>query len=72
VGGFSLLAWVEKEYQIFEIFVFSPRIFQVRVYRKAQAGIPSRAHGIPANTSGVYICKSVVNDVRHGNFICKS
>ena len=23
-------------------------------------------------SSGVYICKSVVNDLRHGNFICKS
>ena len=21
---------------------------------------------------GVYICKSVVNDLRHGNYICKS
>ena len=26
----------------------------------------------PSNSSGVYICKSVVNDLRHGNFICKS
>ena len=25
-----------------------------------------------AESSGVYICKSVVNDLRHGNFICKS
>ena len=24
------------------------------------------------NSSGVYICKSVVNYLRHGNFICKS
>ena len=24
------------------------------------------------NSSGVYICKSVVNDLRHGNYICKS
>jgi hypothetical protein len=24
------------------------------------------------NSSGVYIYKSVVNDLRHGNFICKS
>ena len=24
------------------------------------------------NSSGVYICYSVVNDLRHGNFICKS
>ena len=24
------------------------------------------------SSSGVYICKSVVNDLRHGNFICKS
>jgi len=24
------------------------------------------------NSSGVYICKSVVNDLRHGNFTCKS
>ena len=23
-------------------------------------------------SSGVYICKSVVNDLRHGNYICKS
>ena len=22
--------------------------------------------------SGVYICKSIVHDLRHGNFICKS
>jgi hypothetical protein len=26
----------------------------------------------PCNSSGVYMCKSVVNDLRHGNFICKS
>ena len=26
----------------------------------------------PADSSGVYICKSVVNDLRHGNYICKS
>ena len=26
----------------------------------------------PSNSSGVYICKSIVNDIRHGNFICKS
>ena len=24
------------------------------------------------NSSGVYIWKSVVNDLRHGNYICKS
>jgi hypothetical protein len=24
------------------------------------------------DSSGVYICKSVVNDLRHGNYICKS
>jgi hypothetical protein len=24
------------------------------------------------NSSGVYICKSVVNDLRHGKYICKS
>ena len=24
------------------------------------------------DSSGVYICKSVVNDIRHGNYICKS
>ena len=24
------------------------------------------------NSSGVYICKSIVNDLRDGNFICKS
>ena len=24
------------------------------------------------NSSGVYICKSVVNDLRHVNYICKS
>jgi hypothetical protein len=24
------------------------------------------------NSSGVYICKSVVNDLRHGNFVCES
>ena len=23
------------------------------------------------NSSGVYICKSIVNDLRHGNYICK-
>ena len=23
-------------------------------------------------SSGVYICKSVVNDLKHGNYICKS
>ena len=22
--------------------------------------------------SGVYICNSIVNDLKHGNFICKS
>ena len=25
-----------------------------------------------ANSSGVYICKSIVNDLKHGNYICKS
>ena len=25
-----------------------------------------------SDSSGVYICKSIVNDLRHGNFICKS
>ena len=25
-----------------------------------------------ADSSGVYICKSIVNDLRHGNFICNS
>ena len=25
-----------------------------------------------ADSSGVYICKSIVNDLRHGNHICKS
>ncbi len=24
------------------------------------------------NSSGVYICKSVVNDLKHGKYICKS
>ena len=24
------------------------------------------------DSSGVYICKSVVNDLKHGNYICKS
>ncbi len=24
------------------------------------------------DSSGVYICNSVVNDLRHGNYICKS
>ena len=24
------------------------------------------------DSSGVYICQSIVNDLRHGNFICKS
>ena len=24
------------------------------------------------SSSGVYICKSIVNNLRHGNFICKS
>ena len=27
---------------------------------------------IPTDSSGVYICKSVINDLRHGNYICKS
>jgi hypothetical protein len=27
---------------------------------------------ILCNSSGVYICKSIVNDLRHGNYICKS
>ena len=26
----------------------------------------------PSDSSGVYICNSVVNDLRHGNFICES
>ena len=26
----------------------------------------------PCNSSGVYICKSIVNYLRHGNYICKS
>ena len=25
-----------------------------------------------SDSSGVYICKSIVNDLRHGNYICKS
>ena len=25
-----------------------------------------------ADSSGVYICKSIVNGLRHGNYICKS
>ena len=25
-----------------------------------------------SDSSGIYICKSVENDVRHGNYICKS
>ena len=24
------------------------------------------------NSGGIYICKSIVNDLRHGNYICKS
>ena len=28
--------------------------------------------GSTRDPSGVYICKSIVNDLRHGNFICKS
>jgi hypothetical protein len=24
------------------------------------------------NSSGVYICKTIVHDLRHGNYICKS
>jgi hypothetical protein len=24
------------------------------------------------DSSGVYICNSIVNDLRHGNYICKS
>ena len=33
----------------------------------------ARMKAVPrADSSGVYICKSVVNDLRHGNFICKS
>ena len=26
----------------------------------------------PRTSSGVYICKSIVNDLKHGNYICKS
>jgi hypothetical protein len=31
-----------------------------------------REPGGLATSSGVYICKSVVNDSRYGNYICKS
>jgi hypothetical protein len=36
--------------------------------------VRNRRHLSPwrVDSSGVYICKSVVNDLRHGNFICKS
>ena len=30
------------------------------------------AKGSVSGSSGVYICNSIVNDLRHGNFICKS
>ena len=33
----------------------------------ASAVLPGKA-----NSSGVYICNSIVNDLRHGNYICKS
>ena len=33
---------------------------------------PTEAAVDESDSSGVYICKSVVNDLRHGNYICKS
>jgi hypothetical protein len=32
----------------------------------------TRPNETRGDSSGVYICKSVVNDLRHGNYICKS
>ena len=29
-------------------------------------------HLLWLDSSGVYICKSIVNDLKHGNYICKS
>ena len=45
---------------------------EIRTYRiciyilQKKTGIPSRL------SSGVYICKSVVNDLKHESYICKS
>ena len=42
--------------------------------RPSQDGLAAglRAAGAGSDSSGVYICKSVVNYIRHENFICKS
>ena len=38
-------------------------------------GLNCDTFGLPekrSNSSEVYICKSIVNDLKHGNFTCKS
>ena len=35
-------------------------------------GEADKQRGQAVDSSGVYICKSIVNDFRHGNYICKS
>jgi hypothetical protein len=40
----------------------------LRVVSRVAGTFPSRGAYKPS--SGVYICKSVVNDLRHGNYIC--
>ena len=43
-----------------------------RVVGGREGGVPAPQTGAEMNSSGVYICKSVVNDLRHESYICKS
>ena len=49
------------------------RIYSCRTWKEMflTAAVPSGYTWV-SPSSGVYICKSIVNDLRHGNYICKS
>ena len=42
------------------------------LFNSSRATLNTSANRPACNSSGVYICKSVVNYLRHGNYICKS
>ena len=41
-------------------------------FERARLGIAAAASNEPHNPSGVYICKSIGNDLKHGNYIYKN
>ena len=51
------------------ILSFPTAVVTVFVFVSAE---DTTAIGLPRESSGVYICKSIVNDLKHGNYICKS